>query len=376
MSHRHVMLVYYVFKLHFRKCLGYSDQCFQLSYGDGNVLLFAKRNCLVLVSVIYVEIWEDFARSFWKSGSTFSPGCWDVFFKQFCWDVVIMKTLGFRCFEVTSLMLLDHMLSHQSIPLFISLILYNENAVKSRQNCALELDLLSCCFKALVESGHWISCSKHRTSWIKHSRDACFCDRNSLLLHGFMNSYSVFWSHFIELVDTDHTSISQNHSTSFKLELSRGWVSQNRSCQTSSARSLATRVYTNRRHSFYKLQKLTLCGWWISEKQHINITSETHAIWEIFSRPTEEETSNSTLNVLRAVDGRSDALGDHLNCTPLIGYFFNLIFFFLRCFWHESAQWCRFRWKANDAEIGRLSVWENASSDGSVIPSWNCLQDT
>lgn len=41
------------------------------------------------------------------------------------------------------------------------------------------------------------------------------CDGYGLLFHSFVDSYSVVFSHFVELVDADDASISQHHGASF-----------------------------------------------------------------------------------------------------------------------------------------------------------------
>ena len=46
--------------------------------------------------------------------------------------------------------------------------------------------------------------------------DTSFCDGHRLLFHNFMNGNSINVTHLVKLVDTDHSSITENHSACLK----------------------------------------------------------------------------------------------------------------------------------------------------------------
>ena len=64
-----------------------------------------------------------------------------------------------------------------------------------------------------------IGSSDDTTSCVQTGMNTGFCNRNSLLLHDFVNSDSIDFRHFVKFIVTHHTSVSQNHRTSFESPL-------------------------------------------------------------------------------------------------------------------------------------------------------------
>ena len=49
--------------------------------------------------------------------------------------------------------------------------------------------------------------------------DTGFGNGHGLLLHDFVNSYTVNIRHLVKLINTDNTTVSKNHGTSLKTTL-------------------------------------------------------------------------------------------------------------------------------------------------------------
>src|SRR5260221_12624543 len=65
-----------------------------------------------------------------------------------------------------------------------------------------------------------VRCSHNTTPSVQARVDACFSNRNSVLFHYFMNSNSINIRHFVEFIDANNTSISEDHGSCFKASLS------------------------------------------------------------------------------------------------------------------------------------------------------------
>ena len=63
-------------------------------------------------------------------------------------------------------------------------------------------------------------------------------DSDSLLFHGFVNSYAIIFSHFIKLVDANESTICQDHGASFKAAFPSTRVGCNSCCETDAGRTL------------------------------------------------------------------------------------------------------------------------------------------
>ena len=59
-----------------------------------------------------------------------------------------------------------------------------------------------------------------------------FTDRNRLLFHYFMDGHTILFQHLIELIDTDNTTIGQDHGSSFNTALSCVLITHNGGRQT------------------------------------------------------------------------------------------------------------------------------------------------
>jgi len=81
---------------------------------------------------------------------------------------------------------------------------------------------LSGTLHVIVSTKDRIRSSENGRTRIENGRNSSLGDRDSLLLHGLVDSDSIFIPHLVKLIDTDDTSISEHHGSSFKMEFSLG----------------------------------------------------------------------------------------------------------------------------------------------------------
>lgn len=148
---------------------------------------------------------------------------------------------------------------------FLSYISNDEDCIKPRQDRWLEVDLFRCMFQVIIPSLHRVSSRKYRCPRVEYSCDSCFSNWNSLLFHGFVNGNSVLWSHLVELIDADNSTISEYHSATFELEITGGSIFNDGCRKTSRAGALAWSVNRNWCYSFHKLKELRLGDWRVSQ---------------------------------------------------------------------------------------------------------------
>ena len=183
----------------------------------------------------------------------------------------------------------------------------NKDHIETRQNCCLEINVLAGRFQFVVAAENRVSGGQNRRSRVENRGDTSFGDRNGLLFHSFVDSDSVFVSHFVELINTHDTSVGQNHGTSFQVEFAGCCVSLHGCSQTSRRRTFTRRIDGNGRYFFRELEKLGLCSTGVSEKQDVNVSTQFHAVRKNFLRATHEQTHNGLFDVQVSVDGRRNA---------------------------------------------------------------------
>ena len=58
------------------------------------------------------------------------------------------------------------------------------------------------------------------TSGVERCMDTCFGNGDGLLFHDFVNGNAIDIAHFVEFIDADYTTISQDHGAGFEPSLS------------------------------------------------------------------------------------------------------------------------------------------------------------
>lgn len=188
-------------------------------------------------------------------------------------------------------------------------ISYDEDVVEPGEDGGLEIDLFGSVLEVVVSAEERIGSCEDRSSRVEDRGDTCLGDGDRLLLHCFVDSYSVLGSHFVELVNTYDTSISQDHCSSFQLE-SAIWILKHRGRKTCRRRALTTSVYRYRCYSINKFQELGLGNGGIAKQKNVDVSTKLHAIWKFFWASTEEQARNSFFDVLVAKNGRSNTFAE------------------------------------------------------------------
>ena len=265
---------YFGLKSHFGNCLWNSDDGLKLSDCNWNTISFL-RNSLIFwsSSVCNINILKHVSRFFWHFWWTFLFRITNVFPQEIHWY------FSLTFFSFCAHMQIKNVLCNLLIEIVFSNIFYNKDCVESWKNRALEINLFGSVFQVIISSINWICRCNYWSSWVKSCCNSGFCNRNGLLFHCFMDSYSVLWSHLVKFINANNTTVSKNHCSAFKLEFTTCSISDDWGCQTSCWWTFTTCINWNWGNSINKFQELRLCYRWVTEQENIDITSKFHSIW-------------------------------------------------------------------------------------------------
>mmetsp|Transcript_9053 Transcript_9053/g.21451 ORF Transcript_9053/g.21451 Transcript_9053/m.21451 type:complete len:202 (+) Transcript_9053:764-1369(+) len=191
------------------------------------------------------------------------------------------------------------MLGQFVVALGVSDILDQEHHVKPGEDGSLKIHLIRSVREIIVGPESWISRSKHTAASVQHGCHASFGNGDGLLLHGLMDSNTVFLVHLVKLVNANQAIVGQNHCSAFQCKAPT--ILDNGSSETRSAAALAASVHCNRSHLVRKLQELTLCSSRVAEQKHVDVTSQTIAAGQLFSRPSEKQASYGSFDLIDRV---------------------------------------------------------------------------
>jgi hypothetical protein len=129
-----------------------------------------------------------------------------------------------------------------------------------------------------------------------------------LLLHDFVNRDSVDLGHLVKLVDTNDTSIRQDHGSGFQPSLSRVLVSGDSSRQTDAGRSSTGGGNSERSRVEDESEHLRLSSRWVTDHQNVDISTNVSAVFQIFLLSSKKQQQDGLLDVVAAVDRRGERL--------------------------------------------------------------------
>lgn len=95
-----------------------------------------------------------------------------------------------------------------------------EDAIKTREDSGLKLDLLADLLELVVPAVDRISSCQDSSAGVEPCGDSGLSNADSLLLHRLVNGNTVLRLHLIELVDANNAAIGKDQSSSFDLKLS------------------------------------------------------------------------------------------------------------------------------------------------------------
>ena len=137
---------------------------------------------------------------------------------------------------------IDNMARNMEVIIIFFLVDDDKKEVETRHNWWADINVVAQGPCTVISASKRISCSQDRGTSIERGVDASFCDRDSLLLHSFMDSNLIFDIHLVELIDTADSMISKHQGTSLDAEFTCLWVLAHRSCQTCCIRGLTRAV--------------------------------------------------------------------------------------------------------------------------------------
>ena len=127
--------------------------------------------------------------------------------------------------------------------------------------------------------------------------DASLCDRDCLLLHGFVNSHLVLDVHLVELINAADTVVSKHQCSSFNTKLARFRIFSDTGSQTGSTTCLATGVNSSWQELTNILKELTFCSGWISDNTNVDVSTQLQVVTCLLWNSTKELKEQSLLNI-------------------------------------------------------------------------------
>ena len=135
--------------------------------------------------------------------------------------------------------------------------------------------------------------------------DSSFGNRDSLLLHRFMDSDLVLHIHLVKLINAANAMISQHKRTSFYAELASLWVFPYTGCQASCVACLATAIDCAGHELTDVLEELTLGSCRVSNYADVDVTSQLDLVLCVFLYATKHLEEDSFLYVEMTLNRRS-----------------------------------------------------------------------
>jgi hypothetical protein len=111
------------------------------------------------------------------------------------------------------LMHIGDMLGQPKVIVSVRSVLYQPEQVESGKQCSWKLYVLLQTATGVVAPIGRVGSSQDGAPGIKCGENACFGNRDGLLLHDLVDGRTVSLSHFVKLIDTAHTLVSQHKSS-------------------------------------------------------------------------------------------------------------------------------------------------------------------
>lgn len=211
----------------------------------------------------------------------------------------------------------------------VCLILNHSQDIETRKDRIGQFNIVVKVAVNSVDSTNWVSSSDDGASGLELSDNTSLGDRDSLLLHGFVDTGSVLLVHLVELINQADTFISQYESTSFKSPFSSDGILVDSSSQTHCTRSLTSSVHYSVVELFSVLQELRFGSTRISQEQDITVSTDSVFAVNILSFSTEHSDGKGLFDKLVSVDRggdrHEDVVGDVRSLGVLADLFFVLV---------------------------------------------------
>lgn len=189
--------------------------------------------------------------------------------------------------------------------LFIALLIndYKEEIKTTHNRCGdLHIIIKRAC--SIVSAVYWVSSCQDRGAGVESGMDTSLGDRDSLLLHGLMNSSLVFRIHFIELIDATDTVVGEHKGSRLNTEFTCFTVFTDTSSETGCRTCLSRSIDSARKETTDVLEELTLGCCRVSNDADVDVTTKLDRIRGLFADTAEKLKEKSLLDVIMAMNLR------------------------------------------------------------------------
>ena len=118
--------------------------------------------------------------------------------------------------------------------------------------------------------------------------DSCLGNRDSLLLHGLMDSHLILDIHLVELVNAANTMVSQHEGTRLNAKLASLRILAHTRRQTSGITGLSTAIDGSGQELADIFQELAFCSGWVPHYTQIEISSQLQIVSRVLFDSTKE----------------------------------------------------------------------------------------
>jgi hypothetical protein len=130
---------------------------------------------------------------------------------------------------------------------FITLLIDNyKEGIKSTHDRRRNVNIVVKRASPIVSAMNRVGSGQDRSTSIQGGMDTGLSDRDSLLLHGFVDGSLISWVHLIELIDAADTVVGEHKGSRFNTEFSSLTVFTDTGSQTSSRTCLSTSIDSTR----------------------------------------------------------------------------------------------------------------------------------
>ena len=160
-------------------------------------------------------------------------------------------------------------------------------------------------------SVHRIRRRQHRAARVEQGVDAGFIDRDCLLLHGFVNGYTIVLRHLVELIDANETTVREYHGSRLQPTLFCVGIRGDGSGEANAGASFAGGGDGQGSNLHGGAEQLRFSGGRVAHQKHIDVTTEMCPVGKILLAAGEQLQDESFLDVAVAEDGGRHAFGQN-----------------------------------------------------------------
>merc|ERR1719151_582170 len=207
------------------------------------------------------------------------------------------------CYHKSRQMLISH---------WVNRVPHNTEDVEPREDWLGEVDVLGESHAWVISSTDWVGRGNDGAPRLQLGHDARLRDGDSLLLHCLVDRRPVAVVHLVKLVDQTDSLVGEHQSSSLQRPLLGQLRLLHVGSEADCRRSLPRREDCSWRDVLDVLQEARLSCSRISAHQHIQIATNLVLVSGIFGHASKERKGECTLDVVVAIDGRSNASNDAL----------------------------------------------------------------